>query len=407
MTTTDRVKVALVGIGGYGGNYLEAALNPPADAPMELVGIIDPLAAQAEGFADAQEAGIPIFDDLDAFYAQGEADLVVISAPIQYHVPMSLDVLARGGNVLVEKPICATIQEARQLAAAAEKAPGFCAVGYQWSFSDTIQQVKADFLAGRFGRPLRLRTLVFWPRKKSYYHRNSWAARQKAADGSWVLDSPVNNATAHFLHNMFFVIGDSAGTSAMPTSVQGELYRANPVENYDTAMLRCQTDNGAEVLFYTTHAVKQAQGPDLIYEFENATLRYLEDTTCIIAEFADGLTKHYGDPAGKGHIDKFFQCVRAAAGDGENRCPVPAASAQTLCMNGLQDSSSIIDVPAEAVHVDAMEGDDTLSWIEGLYEAMTRCYEEGKLPAELGDLPWAQAGKVVDLTGYETFPQDG
>ncbi len=279
-------------------------------------------------------------------------------------------------------------------------------VGYQWSFSDTIQRFKADFLAGMFGKAKRLRTLVFWPRKKSYYHRNNWAARQKAADGSWVLDSPVNNATAHFLHNMFFVIGDSPDTAAMPVEVQAELYRANPVENYDTGMIRCRVDNGAEVLFYSTHAVKQPQGPDFVYEFENATARYLEEENDIVVQFADGREKRYGDPAGKGHIDKVFQCVRAVGDATSPPCSVPAAMAQTLCMNGAQDSSSIVDVPAEAVNVDVVDGDDTINWVEGLFEAMTRCYEAGKLPAELGDLPWAQAGKVVDMSNYEMFPQD-
>ena len=37
------------------------------------------------------------------------------------------------------------------------------AIGYQWSFSDAIQKLKADVIAGIFGKPRRLKTLVLWP----------------------------------------------------------------------------------------------------------------------------------------------------------------------------------------------------------------------------------------------------
>jgi len=35
-----------------------------------------------------------------------------------------------------------------------------------------------------------------------------------------VLDSPVNNATAHYLHNMFYVLGHATDASAMPACVR-------------------------------------------------------------------------------------------------------------------------------------------------------------------------------------------
>jgi hypothetical protein len=56
--------------------------------------------------------------------------------------------------------------------------------------------------------------------------------------GLGIFDSPANNATAHFLHNMFYLLGATRETSAAPAVVQAELYRANAIENFDTAAIR-------------------------------------------------------------------------------------------------------------------------------------------------------------------------
>ena len=40
---------------------------------------------------------------------------------------------------------------------------------------------------------------------------------------------------------MLYVLGKTPDTSAQPHSVTAELYRANPIENYDTAAIRCTT----------------------------------------------------------------------------------------------------------------------------------------------------------------------
>src|SRR5918992_777122 len=88
-------------------------------------------------------------------------------------------------------------------------------IGYQWSFCPAIQ---------------RLASMVLWPRDETYYLRNKWAGRLFTGQGHPVFDSPVNNACAHYLHNMFYVLGDRTDTSAVPARVTAELYRANSIE---------------------------------------------------------------------------------------------------------------------------------------------------------------------------------
>ena len=83
------------------------------------------------------------------------------------------------------------------------------------------------------------------------------------------LDSVASNATAHYLHNMFYVLGDSVEKSAKPVKWLPS-YRANPIENFDTAAIRAKTEEGVEILFLTTHAVNIHPIPQFCYEFENA-----------------------------------------------------------------------------------------------------------------------------------------
>ena len=201
MSDRSAVDIALVGIGGYGGHYLPALLTPPDGRDVRLVGAVDPLPDRCSRLAELQGRGVPIYPDMASLFAERAADLVVIASPIHCHCAQTCLALANGANVLCEKPVAPTIQEALRMQEAADRAGRFVAVGYQWSFTGAVQELKRDILDGRFGRPLRLKTLVLWPRAEKYYRRNDWAGRVRTPEGQWVLDSPVANATAHYLHN--------------------------------------------------------------------------------------------------------------------------------------------------------------------------------------------------------------
>jgi predicted dehydrogenase len=397
------VRIVVVGIGGYGESYLREALRYHRKEGIVLAGAVDPVPERCGRLAKISRHGVPVFDDLDAFYRSQSADLAVIASPHHYHADQACLALSRGANVLCEKPLAATIQDARRMTAASRETGKFVAIGYQWSFSDAIQQLKADIQAGLLGAPVQLKTVVFWPRRRSYYDRNSWAGSVKTAAGQWVLDSPANNANAHFLHNMFFVLGSSAQASARPVDVQAELCRANDIANYDTAAIRCRTDIGAEVLFYTTHAITKESGPTFGYEFEKASVSYDGEGTEIVAHFHDGRTKVYGDPQAD-HMRKFHAAIEAARTGSPVACTAESAMSQTLCINGAQESAEIIEFPDDLRQTDRID-DDSLTWVEGLRETFEGCWQQGALPSELGDVSWARAGRVVHLRSYESFPQ--
>lgn len=399
------VSVALVGAGGYGTYYLNELLSNPQNR-VQLVGVVDPYPERCRYLAELQARDIPVYPALSDFLATSHADMICIASPIQLHMPQTIASLESGASVLCEKPLCATIQDARRMAQAEAQAPGFVAIGYQWSFSGAIQALKADIMRGDLGRPVRLKSRVYWPRPAVYYGRNQWAGRVAMDDGTWVLDSPAGNAAAHYLHNMLYVLGEATDTSAQPVSVQAELFRANPIENYDTAAIRVMTDSGAEILFYATHATENTVNPIFEYAFEEAVVHFNQNEgTDIVAQFHDGRQKVYGDPFATG-MGKIWQCVDAVQTGQPVVCGIRAASAHTLCVNGAQESApAIVDFPLDLLRTQPA-GDSELTFVDGLETLLTHCYETNSLLSESGLAAWAVGGRVIDLQHYDHFPQN-
>ena len=397
------VSIAMVALGGYGNFYLGHIFNAPQKAGIKLVAGIDPNPVGCRFLQNFEDQQIPIYPDLNTFYANSRADLVIIAAPIQLHTPFTITALEHGSNVLCEKPIAATIQETQEMLRTESENRGVVGIGYQWSYAPAIHRLKQDIMDGVLGHPQRFRTKILWPRTSTYYQRNNWAARIKTDSGAWVLDSPANNATAHYLHNCFYVLGKTRESSANLIDVQAELYRANRIENYDTAALRCHTDEGAEILFYTTHPVPNTIGPILSYEFEHAVVEYSDPGHCLQARFHDGRVKDYGDPA-ENDANKLWQAVETVRTGRPLACGIKAASVQTRCINGAQES--VNDITTFPDHLVQITGDENerLTWVTGLQETMEACYEAGALPSELGSVSWAREGNVIDLRNYQSYP---
>jgi hypothetical protein len=212
----------------------------------------------------------------------------------------------------------------------------------------------------------------------------------------------VNNETSHYLNNAFFVLG----TGEDLISVQAELYRAREIENYDTAALRCVTAGGVDVLFYTSHVAKDWIGPVLEYKFSEATVTFNADSgEELIAHFNNGKSKKYGMPdREEDHWRKIWESVDAVRNNTPVSCGVADSLAQTICMNGAQESAEKIPSFQEEMIQKYTCGDDDFCFVDGLRDVMMRCFEQAALPAEFGDVPWAKMGSIVNLKNYKHFP---
>ena len=396
------VSLVLVGIGGMGAVYVGELLDHREAGLFRIAGAVDPAPERCPRLQELRAGGVPVFASLEAFYRNRTAELAVISSPHQHHADQTCLALSKGSHVLCEKPVAGTIGEARRMMEAERGSGRRVSVGYQWSFSAAVQELKKDIMAGRLGRPRRLKCLYLWPRDEAYYRRNDWAGRARNAAGGWILDGPAQNAMAHDLHNMFYVLGTERDASARPAEVEAELYRAYDIENYDTAALRARTEDGVEVLLYATHVPRREKGPVFAYEFERGTVRCSSRTSGIWAELEDGERRDYGLPD-KAPMAKLWQAIRGVRSGETGACGLRAASSQTLCVNGMQDSMpQVRDFPAALKRVVEEDGGRRLA-VEGLDEALEAAYAAGALPSELG-VPWSARGRLVNLgTGY-SFP---
>lgn len=400
------VSIVLVGIGGYGNSYIKALMEYDAPKQYKIVGVVDPKPENCNRLAQLQEVRVPIYNTMEEFYAENSADLAIICSPIQFHCQQASYALAKGSHVLCEKPLAPTIQDALKMVEAKTASGKMLGIGYQWSFSKAILELKQDIISGKLGKAKRLKTIVLWPRTHRYYHRNNWAGKICDHRGIYVLDSVANNATSHFLHNMFYILGGKEDTSALPKSVSAELYRANDIETFDTSAVRVITEEEVEILFYASHAVQQYQGPVFEFEFEKATVCYgrdEENVKAIVVRWNDGTSKIYGNPD-EGIESKIWTMIDAIKGLGTIPCGAEAAMAQTLCINGMHESvPDIVSFPNQLIkEYFTPDGSDRGMYVEGLDHIFLECYRQWKLPGESG-LPWAATGKTIDLKGYRCF----
>ena len=394
------VRILQFGIGGMGYHYLKTLLFDFPPGQVEIVGVVDPYPEKSALYDEVKRRDIPICPSFEKTVDSGlTADLAVISSPLQFHVVQSLEALKAGCHVLCEKPLAATIQEADRLIGDEMLDSHWMRIGYQWSYTTAIQELKKDIKRGRFGKPIRAKSMFLWPRDAAYYSRNNWAGRIRDSDNRWVLDSPANSAMAHDLHNLLFLLGEDFDRSALPVNVSAELYRAYPIENYDTVASRIKTSGEVEILFYASHTTPDTIGPFFSLEFEDASVVYGEDSKTIVATNRDGEIHTYGSPETENPFNKLFEAVEAVYDSIPVVCGPEAARSQTLCVNAIQDTIKDIGIFPQFM----IKKKENRIWVDELQESLLICYRKNTLPFEEG-FSWARRGGTINVEGYSYFP---
>ncbi len=381
------VKILLVGIGGYGANYMEELTREEIPG-VRIEGICEVMPGAAERFPVIGQKKIPVYGSPEAFYREHEADLAVISSPIQFHYPQIAVCLRHGSNVLTEKPICVALGEAEDLIRLEQETGRFVAVGYQLDYSRDVLALKRDILSGRFGRPVYMKALHAMKRGSAYYGRNSWAGRIEAG-GQKVNDSPFNNACAHQFQIMTFLLGDAMDRAAELSEVSGELYRANSeLQNYDTAAVAAKTRDGVPLYYYTTHALKEKKlGPEAEYRFERAVIRCgargTDGQVDFTAEWEDGSRYSYAGILKGKRLQKLYDAIDCTRGGGRPFCTIQTAMPHldAVCRLAMLPVTQIGEEELE--HVE--ENGERFCRIRNLKEIFSTCYQSRRMPSEVTD----------------------
>lgn len=396
------LNVALIGVTGYAKTHLRLLRAQQQIGKLRLVAavVINPAEAEAE-IAALKAEGCAIFDCYEDLLAEwnGRLDLVCIPTAIRWHAPMTVAALRAGANVLVEKPLAGTLQEVEAIQAAEQETGKFVAVGFQDIYGSLTHRVKATLLAGSLGRIVAIKGWGMWPREQSYYTRNSWAGRLRQGQ-FWVLDSPLNNAMAHFLNLMLFLLGEGRERSARPVSVQGELYRSKPIESFDTAGLRLQFAEQRSLLFLATHSAQANRDPEIWIEGEKATLRWNFWKSCVI-HYNDGSEQLLTVPAQEVVLTEMMQAVLQKIERPDTFvCSTDIARMHTLVINALHDHCVIQTVDSALVEEVRTENSSIFS-LRGIEGDFAAAFLAGKLPSE-HNLPWARKSVPPEI-GIQTY----
>lgn len=148
-------RLAVVGAGAFGRNHLRVIRDSPRAS---LAGVFDRDAERAA--AAAQEFGCPAAASLEDLAAS--ADAAIIAVPTSAHHPVAAALLEAGLDVLVEKPITVTTEEARDLCSIAARRGRILQVGHLERFNPAVLAMR-----GILTRPLFFeihRLSVFTPR---------------------------------------------------------------------------------------------------------------------------------------------------------------------------------------------------------------------------------------------------
>jgi predicted dehydrogenase len=401
MSDQEPLRIGIAGLGGYAAAArAEVVRDMNSEHPfVRLVAVCDPdPAAHGSVVAELQAAGIEVHTSLPQML-RTPMEAVWLPTPIGLHRSMTEQALAAGKAVLCEKPPAGCIDDLDAMTKARDKSGRPCAIAYQDIYHPTTLALKRAILGRQIGRVKSASVVGCWPRDSKYFTRAPWAGRIRC-DGAWVLDSPANNAFSHFINLALFLLGPQMHTAATPVSVEAELYRALPIENYDTASLRIVLAGEVRILALLTHACMQKVDPIVEIVGDRGMIRVLGLDS---AEIATSRGTHtLSREHSRAHmIHRFTRLVR---GEEDERAVATLESTRPhlMAINGASEVCCIRDVPGkfvERVHDNgaAMHG------IIAIEESLVKCAREGRMLHESGRVPWSCAPRCCDLRNYRRF----
>jgi predicted dehydrogenase len=399
---SHRPRVALIGVSGYGRTYynLLIELHALGEILLTAVAIIDPENEKAV-VAELASIGCEVFGDFRLMLERhrGRLELCAIPTGIPWHTPMTLAALEAGANVLVEKPLAATLEEVDVIRAAEEKHARLVMLGFQYHYTVENIDLKRALLASEIGALRSIRVIGLWPRGAEYYSRTDWAGRIQSGK-SWVLDSPISNAFAHHLSLALFFAGSELERSAAPDRVSAELYRAQPIENFDTAALRIETDTGVAIHFYASHSCTSNFDPEVIIEGTAGRVIWRHGADYTVEPLGAARRRV---PLGDEQSAR-LRMFRNALGRLQDKnvfvCGTAIAREHTRCIQAAQRSGPVRDVPKEWVETNGEPGLRRQTWIVGVEETMRRAFEQARSLGEIA-CPWASPQMEIAVADFD------
>ena len=369
-------KTAVAGVRGFASMYIRHFIR------LHDAGRIDWTAAVVRSPDKAPDEvallkarGVRIFPDTTSMY-DAVPDLALVGLPvgIEFHEPLTCEALARGVNVLVEKPVSTTTASVDRMIAAANAHPELSVtVGFQHMADRNIRFIKETILSGRLGKLRSIRFHGFWPRGDAYYGRNNWAGKiASPATGALILDSPANNAFAHYLNIALFLAADRMEATAEPVITAARLFRARrTIETFDTCAIDFNA-GGVPVSAFLTHTCPETAEPHLIVECTAGRAEWELNGDWSMRD-ADG-REIAGGPTGDCYGTMFDDVVAKLSDPSVFTCSIAMARNHAVLIESLYRDYQVEEIPDSLIH--RRESDGQLC-VDGLLEYGAECSARG------------------------------
>lgn len=258
------MKCAIIGCGRIAANHVKAVSKNVFD----LVAVCD--IDKAKPDVMFEKAGCGDFPDT-ARYAdykemleeRPEIELVAIATESGEHARIALDCIDAGKDLIIEKPIALSMEDADEIVRRADERHVKVAACHQNRFNPAVQRVREALEAGRFGRLSHGSIHVRWNRDRSYYDQAPWR-------GTWAQDGGcLMNQCIHGIDLLRWMMGEPV-----------EVYGATRQRFHD--YLEAE-DVGVAVVRFADGSVATIEGTVNVYP------RNLEETLYLFGE--DGTAK--------------------------------------------------------------------------------------------------------------------
>ncbi|MBA2284314.1 MAG: Gfo/Idh/MocA family oxidoreductase [Ktedonobacteraceae bacterium] len=148
-----RLKIAVIGTGSMGMNHLRV-LRDFSEEQVQIVGVAETHEPSLK--LAMSRFHVPGYSDYRQMVEKARPDLVAVVVPTHLHFEAASYVLDQGSNVLVEKPMTSTLEEAAALIQLAQKRGVKLAVGHVERFNPAVIAVRQRLSSDELGKMFHL-----------------------------------------------------------------------------------------------------------------------------------------------------------------------------------------------------------------------------------------------------------
>lgn len=321
------MKYALIGCGRISTNHIKAALNNK----LEIVAVCDIEPSHMEAVLAKngieKDETIARYEDYKKMIEEHrDIELISIATESGIHAEIALYCIDKGINVIIEKPMAMSLEDADKIIKLSEEKNVKVAACHQNRFNIAVQKMRKALEAGRFGKLSHGSIHVRWNRNEDYYTQAPWR-------GTWAQDGgALMNQCIHGIDLLRWTFGNEVEEVYGQTRQQFHHY----LEAEDIGMAVVKFKNGAIATIEGTTNVYPQNLEETLYIFgEKGTVKIGGKSTNNIDvwDFADeteadkenkGLEEATSNVYGNGHTSLFADMMEAIT---DNRAPYVDAHA--------------------------------------------------------------------------------